>query len=44
MNGNFDEIWTGNTIIRNDYDINNQEQEDKIQVRVLTGLVNIILA
>ena len=33
MNGNFDEIWTGNTIIRNDYDINNQEQEDKIQVR-----------
>ena len=33
MNGNFDEIWTGNTIIRNDYDINNQEQEDKIQIR-----------
>ncbi len=33
MNGNFDEIWTGNTIIRNDYDINNQVQEDKIQVR-----------
>ena len=33
MNGNFDEIWTGNTIIRNDYDINNQEQEVKIQVR-----------
>ena len=33
MNGNFDEIWTGNTIIRNDYNINNQEQEDKIQVR-----------
>ena len=33
MNGNFDEIWTGNTIIRNDYDINNQEQDDKIQVR-----------
>ena len=33
MNGNFDEIWTGNTIIRNDYDINNQEQEDKTQIR-----------
>ena len=33
MNGNFDEIWTGNTIIRNDYDVNNQEQEDKIHVR-----------
>ena len=33
MNGNFDEIWTGNTIARNDYDIDNQEQVDKIQVR-----------
>ena len=33
MNGNFDEIWTGNTIIRNDYDTINQEEGGKIQVK-----------
>ena len=33
MNGNFDEIWTGNTILRNDYDTVNQEEGGKIQVK-----------
>ena len=33
MNGNFDEIWTGNTIIRNDYDTINQEEGGKTQVK-----------
>ena len=33
MNGNFDEIWTGNTILRNDYDTVNQEEGSKIQVK-----------
>ena len=33
MNGNFDEIWTGNTILRNDYDTINQEEGGKIQVK-----------
>ena len=33
MNGNFDEIWTGNTILRNDYDTVNQEEWGKIQVK-----------
>ena len=33
MNGNFDEIWTGNTIIRNDYDTINQEEGNKTQVK-----------
>ena len=33
MNGNFDEIWTGNTILRNDYDTVNQEAGGKIQVK-----------
>ena len=28
MNGNFDEIWTGNTILRNDYDTVNFEEEE----------------
>tara|TARA_B100001939_G_scaffold322020_1_gene312087 strand:+ start:670 stop:3270 length:2601 start_codon:yes stop_codon:yes gene_type:complete len=33
MNGNFDEIWTGNTILRNDYDTVNQQDGGKIQVK-----------
>ena len=33
MNGNFDEIWTGNTILRNDYDTVNQQEGGKIQVK-----------
>ena len=33
MNGNFDEIWTGNTILRNDYDTVNQEEGSKIKVK-----------
>ena len=33
MNGNFDEIWTGNTILRNDYDTINQEEGGIIKVK-----------
>ena len=33
MNGNFDEIWTGNTINRTDYNISNQQQSEKIKIK-----------
>ena len=33
MNGNFDEIWTGNTINRTDYNISSQEQSEKIKIK-----------
>ena len=33
MNGNFDEIWTGNTINRTDYNTANQEQSEKIKIK-----------
>ena len=33
MNGNFDEIWTGNTINRTDYNISTQEQSEKIKIK-----------
>lgn len=33
MNGNFDEIWTGNTISRNDYNPVTQEQGEIIKIK-----------
>ena len=33
MNGNFDEIWTGNTINRTDYNISSQQQSEKIKIK-----------
>ena len=33
MNGNFDEIWTGNTISRNDYNSVTQEQGEIIKIK-----------
>ena len=33
MNGNFDEIWTGNTINRTDYNTATQEQSEKIKIK-----------
>ena len=33
MNGNFDEIWTGNTTKRNDFNSNTQQQGEKINIK-----------
>ena len=33
VNGNFEEIWTGNTIQRNDFNSNTQEQGEKIKIK-----------
>ena len=33
MNGNFDEIWTGKTINRTDYNTSTQEQSEKIKIK-----------
>ena len=32
MNGNFEEIWTGNTIIRNDYNNDTQESGERLKI------------
>ena len=33
VNGNFEEIWTGNTIERNDFNSTTQEQSEKIKIK-----------
>ena len=33
MNGNFDEVWTGSTVFKNDYDITNNSQGSKETIK-----------
>ena len=33
MNGNFDEVWTGSTVFKNDYDITNNTQGSKETIK-----------